>query len=234
MVKLIAMTTPVDITGDTNPVDVVETAACTCYNSKPDLCEHKVSHGCMKSGHLSVWEHISFTFKVGPVSRALLAQLSRHRHISLSVQSQRYVRVGDEAVFYVPAEVSKCNASKDKYVSAMESGIGQYAFLLKEYGIPLEDARNVLPQGFCTELVMTCNARALIEMSHKRLCTRAQKEIRDVFWEIKNELEKYCPEVARYMVPQCESSGVVYCPERDGCGIHMSADEINARLEKDE
>lgn len=234
MVKLIAMTTPVDITGDTNPVDVVETAACTCYNSKPDLCEHKVSHGCMKSGHLSVWEHISFTFKVGPVSRALLAQLSRHRHISLSVQSQRYVQVCEDVDYYIPEKVLGDKDARNYYKTSMSTGIDQYAFLLEECGVEIEDARNVLPQGICTELVMTCNARALIEMSHKRLCNRAQKEIRDVFWEIKDELEKYCPEVARYMAPQCESGGVVYCPERKGCGLHMSADEINARLEKDE
>ena len=46
----------------------------------------------VKSGHLSVLEHASFTFAVEGVSRALLAQLTRHRIASFSVQSQRYVK----------------------------------------------------------------------------------------------------------------------------------------------
>lgn len=45
---------------------------------------------CTISGHYSVLEHINFTFYVKDVSRALLAQISRHRHISMSCRSQRY------------------------------------------------------------------------------------------------------------------------------------------------
>ena len=45
----------------------------------------------MESGHLSVLEHASFTFAVEGISRVLLAQLTRHRIASFSVQSQRYV-----------------------------------------------------------------------------------------------------------------------------------------------
>lgn len=42
-------------------------------------------------GHLSPIEHASFTFGIEGVSRALLAQITRHRIASFSVQSQRYV-----------------------------------------------------------------------------------------------------------------------------------------------
>lgn len=45
----------------------------------------------LKMGHNSVMEHISFTFLIEGVSRTLLAQLTRHRIASFSVQSQRYV-----------------------------------------------------------------------------------------------------------------------------------------------
>ena len=59
----------------------------------------------MKSGHDSVSEHASFTFKIEGVSRVLLAQITRHRLASFSVQSQRYCGVTPEWV--VPPELEK-------------------------------------------------------------------------------------------------------------------------------
>ena len=71
-----------------NPLSVCERAASVCYNSRPTSI-FAIAKACKKSGHMSVLEHINFTFHITGVSRALLAQLSRHRHISLSVRSQR-------------------------------------------------------------------------------------------------------------------------------------------------
>ena len=53
-------------------------------------------------------------------------------------------------------------------------------------GVAPEDARAVLPNACCTELYMTANARALIEMSHLRMCKRAQREIRELFDKIRD------------------------------------------------
>ena len=55
-------------------------------------------------GHASPTEHASFTFAIEGVSRALLAQITRHRIASYSVQSQRYVRL-DDFRFVIPPEV---------------------------------------------------------------------------------------------------------------------------------
>lgn len=89
-VKLISYSQPVNSDGDKNPLSIAELAASVCYDSEP-TDTYRIVKGCKATGHRSVLEHISFTFEVSGVSRALLAQLSRHRHISLSVQSQRYV-----------------------------------------------------------------------------------------------------------------------------------------------
>ena len=57
------------------------------------------------SGHLSVLEHASFTFFVEGVSRALLAQVTRHRIASFSVQSQRYVSLADGFGYVIPPRI---------------------------------------------------------------------------------------------------------------------------------
>ncbi|MGN0631467.1 MAG: FAD-dependent thymidylate synthase, partial [Ruminococcus sp.] len=83
------------------PEKIVAAAAKLCYsdsgceNIMDGLDEEKTqSFVKMLSdmGHESPIEHVSFTFGIEGVSRALLAQITRHRHASFSVQSQRYVR----------------------------------------------------------------------------------------------------------------------------------------------
>ena len=70
-------------------------AAAVCTDSKnPDSALlHAVG-----SGHTSVLEHAVFTFRVEGLSRAALAQLTRHRLASYDVQSQRYVRIHGSAL----------------------------------------------------------------------------------------------------------------------------------------
>ncbi len=59
------------------------------------------------SGHLSVLEHASFTFGISGVSRALLAQLTRHRIASFSVQSQRYVSLEKGFGYVIPPRIKE-------------------------------------------------------------------------------------------------------------------------------
>ena len=69
--------------------------------------------GVIASGHLSVLEHASFTFLVEGVSRSLLAQLTRHRIASFSVQSQRYVSLKDRFSCVVPPRISALGPEKE-------------------------------------------------------------------------------------------------------------------------
>lgn len=215
-VELVAFTTGLE--------DVVEKAAAVCYNSKPTI-GHRIAAACARSGHMSVWEHISFTFHVSGVSRALLAQLSRHRHISLSVRSQRYN--SENGFSYVIPESAKRDPEIEHLVShAMKSARDHYQ-ALQECGAPNEDARAVLPNACCTELYMTANARALVEMSCLRLCARAQLEIRRLFQELKKEVYRVSPMVAGMMAPKCEQwPEAAFCTEEKGCGKHPKLREI--------
>lgn len=204
-----------------DPLHVVENCASVCYDSVPDKENHRITRNCIASGHLSVLEHISFTFHISGVSRSLLAQLTRHRHASFSVRSQRYCNeVGFEVV--VP-DACEGNADFNSAIDEMRYSYGK----MTGDGIRPEDARAVLPNACCTELCMTMNARALIEASHLRLCNRAQKEIRELFQRLKEEVECVCPEIAELMVPQCEKhKGYPFCTELKSCGKRPKIGEV--------
>lgn len=204
--------------------DVVERAAAVCYDSKPTK-GHRIAASCARSGHMSVWEHLNFTFHISDVSRALLAQLSRHRHISLSVRSQRYC--SEDGFSYVTPLTVEGNQSAKKEMFGIMYEAGKSYRSLQEKGIPNEDARAVLPNACCTELYMTANARALIEMSHLRLCSRAQLEIRELFLKLKELVGFVSPMVAAMMVPKCEQfQDAYFCTEEKGCGKHPKLQDI--------
>ena len=223
-VELIAYSMPVSGRYKCNPLmKVVEQCASVCYDSEPDFQDYHIAKGCAKTGHMSVFEHAYFTFHVAEISRACLAQLTRHRHFSFSVRSQRYC---DESTigYIIPPTVTK-----EQYEILMQSyddSIDKYAFLTSS-GMAKEDARMVLPNAAETELYMSMNARALIEASHLRLCNRAQEEIRTMFGKMKEEIKQVSPEIAEMMVPQCEvNPNYPFCTERESCGRHKKLSEV--------
>lgn len=223
-VELIAYTQWVDPEKDKNPLSIAEQAASVCYGSIPTNT-YKIAKGCKATSHNSVLEHISFTFHISGVSRALLAQLSRHRHISLSVASQRFINYknGFDYVnpFYAGTE------AHDAFDTVMEDTAEAYKTFSTYYGAQNEDARAVLPNACCTELYMTANARTLIEISWLRLCSRSQDEIREMFQEIKKQVATVAPEIAQWMVPQCEKNPKYpFCTEAKSCGRHPKLNEV--------
>ncbi|MFE6075592.1 FAD-dependent thymidylate synthase [Paenibacillus sp. NPDC057886] len=158
------------------------------------------------SGHTSTLEHISYTFSVEGVSRALLAQLTRHRHLSFSVQSQRYVRMGsDDKIggfeFVSPpslnGKVYPSNNEQDYYENCPATALYEEAMLdaqcaydrLREAGIPAEDARMVLPNAATTNVVLTGNLRTFLEFYKKRKHGKgAQWEVADLAEGIKESI----------------------------------------------
>lgn len=172
------------------------------------------------SKHTSTLEHLTFTFAIEGVSRALLAQLTRHRvGFSFSVQSQRYVRMGSDdrsgGFDYVVPEKVTSDKTADMYdfvygapitdrpateifAEAME--IAQQAYdKLREAGVPAEDARAVLPNAAATNLVMTANLRSLLEFYSKRKPGKgAQKEIAELAEALRQEVVNVEPWVDQF------------------------------------
>lgn len=172
----------------------------------------------VRSGHVSTVEHTTFTFAVESVSRALLAQLTRHRQLSFSVQSQRYNKFssdsrsgGFDAV--VPATISD-NVTEDEkrytdsvgmsytaqevFEQAMEWAQESYNALIA-CGVPQEDARAVLPNAATCNLVTSGNLRAWLEFYNKRKKGNgAQAEIAEFAEQIKNAIIEVEPWTAEY------------------------------------
>ena len=213
-----------------DPMAIAEQAASVCYDSKPTE-NLKIVKQCIASRHMSVLGRVSFTFHIQGISRACLAQLSRHRHISLSVRSQRYCRE-DDFQFVNPFPDGSFGAAE--FEEYMEDARANYADMVDD-GIKPEDARAVLPNACCTELYLTANARALIEMSHLRMCRRAQREIQELFYAIRSCLRHVSPIVAQNMVPSCQAhGGVPFCTERNSCGWYPKLSDLLCAQEDDE
>lgn len=183
-------------------------------------------------GHQSPIEHISFTFGIEEVSRTLLAQITRHRIASFSVQSQRYVKE-KQFSFVTPPEIAADPQASQLYQKAMKSAHDSYIELAeilqkKHYKEMLaqgmdekkaksssekkaiEDARFVLPNACDTKMILTMNARSLLNFFTLRCCNRAQWEIRDVATQMLQLVRPIAPTIFSKAGPGCLRGA---CPE---------------------
>jgi thymidylate synthase (FAD) len=164
----------------------------------------------LKFGHTSVIEHASFTFAISDVSRSLTHQLVRHRIASYSQQSQRYVNL-TEPNYVIPPSIQKNKKMKKTYEETMMTIWNQYNKLL-EMKIPAEDARYVLPNATCTNIMVTMNARSLQNFFELRCCLHAQWEIRTLANKMLREVRKIAPMIFKNTGPSCKTKGI--CPEQ--------------------
>lgn len=168
-------------------------------------------------GHESPMEHMTFTFGIENVSRALLAQITRHRMASFSVQSQRYVKETDFE-FIVPPAIAEDKAASEKYLQTMKDiakAYNELADILKTRYIgegmdaraaekkAIEDARFVLPNACTTKMIVTMNARSLLNFFKLRCCTRAQWEIRELATQMLMLVKEVAPCVFKNAGPAC-------------------------------
>jgi thymidylate synthase (FAD) len=176
-------------------------------------------------GHESPVEHASFTFGIEGVSRALLAQITRHRIASFSVQSQRYVSKCNFE-YILPPEIEAIPEAKEEFLAAMEEDARHYERLqtiLKEAHtkrliaegknekdaikaaekMANEDARFVLPNACDTRIIMTMNVRSLYNFFTLRCCNRAQWEIRELATQMLFLVKEAAPLLFKNAGPAC-------------------------------
>ena len=201
------------------PEKVIAAAAKLCYSKQADistllhdLTEDKVDAFVQKLeglGHASPFEHCAFTFAIEGVSRALLAQITRHRvGASFSVRSQRYCSE-DDFQYVIPESIKRHEKHCIRY-KALMADIQNFYNKLVELGVPKEDARMVLPNACHTRMIVTMNVRELWHFFNLRCCTRAQSEIR----ELANTMLKLCREASPLLFEHAGASCVKgYCPE---------------------
>ena len=224
-----------------NPDKVIAMAGKLCYSPVGvDELENKLDKESVDKfvnmlaslGHESPLEHCSFTFAVEGVSRVLLAQLTRHRLASFSVQSQRYVNLTDNFEFIVPQEIEKDSLLKERYLDAIRESVIAYNELTEilrnsyiEQGMKpnmadkkaIENARYVLPNSCETKIVFTMNVRSLYNFLALRECSRAQDEIQELASEMLKQLKEIAPILFKKAGAGCRRGR---CPEgKMTCGV---------------
>ena len=242
-----------------HPEKTIAAAAKLCYSSQgvdgllDGLTPEKTDsflHMLMQLGHESPIEHVTFTFAIEGVSRSLLAQITRHRMASFSVQSQRYVAEHDFGIV-VPPEIEAIPEAMAEFNAAMEEDLRHYNKLtdilkakhkaemiadgMDEKAADraaekkaIEDARYVLPNACETKMIMTMNARSLHNFFAHRCCNRAQWEIRDVADQMLELVLEVAPHLFKKAGPPCVRGG---CPEgKMSCGMVMQMREKYSKI----
>jgi thymidylate synthase (FAD) len=161
----------------------------------------------LEVGHLSVLEHANATFYVTGVSRSLTHELVRHRHLSFSQLSQRYVPEHDAAMV-APAVIADDPELREAFEAAAGASVRAYAALLKRLEDRLDDphtsatlrrkqarqaARAVLPNATETRIVVTGNYRAWRHFIATRASEHADVEIRGLAVDCLRELVRVAP-----------------------------------------
>ena len=215
------------------PEKIIALAARVCYSDRADIMD--ISNDMKKedieryvkmiinSQHHSVLEHVSFTFSIEDVSRAVLAEITRHRiGIAFSVRSQRYCNEFN-AQFVVPEELLITeDMDEDKKLPGIifDQAIdnAQFAYrdmISKDIKVSKQSARYVLPNATCTRMILTANARELLHIFALRSCARALPEIQVLSNKMISLVRKAAPIIFEKAGPSCLQLG--YCPENDKC-----------------
>ena len=223
------------------PEETIALAAKLCYSKSTisDLKE-KISQKdqsefikkLMDMGHESVLEHVSFTFGVEGVSRVLLAQLTRHRIASFSVQSQRYVSYENGFGYIIPESIIALGEEAvnkfSEQMNTLEKWYTDWQKLLGKGEKSNEDARFVLPNACETRIILTMNVRELRHFFSLRMCSRAQWEIRKMAEEMFRLCFETAPALFMNAGPACLRGK---CPEGEkSCGQAVSIREEREAL----
>lgn len=229
------------LTHTPDPDKIVAIAARQCYsaNNSSGIAEKlstedigKFIQKLFTLGHYSPFEHVTFTFAIDGVSRALSHQLVRHRIASYSQRSQRYVSER-EFEYVTPKNILNNQKAINVYNDIMDKIEEAYG-ILRSKGVPKEDARFVLPNACTTKIIVTMNARSLFNFFSHRCCNRAQWEIREMAKLMLQEVKKVAPNIFKNSGAACISLG--YCPEGEmSCGLFPILDnyKINSDIKED-
>jgi len=156
-----------------------------------------------RKGHFGPLEHPSITIAIKGISRVTMAQLTRHRHATFDVQSQRYVDFSskEDPVVEPLSLVDPDHATRSGEVGLDEEQLELYRAIFEstnndafEYykemvdeGIPKEDARFMLPVGTKVNMTLTVNARTMLHIANLRERANSQWEIRELTNKIIDE-----------------------------------------------
>ncbi|MDK8593459.1 FAD-dependent thymidylate synthase [Corynebacterium accolens] len=151
-------------------------------------------------GHWSIAEHATATLYFTGVSRAFLAELTRHRHLSFSVESQRFINANDANIVLPPAVRELDKEDQDWFLLLAEESIEDYKAIQADLDhLPKkqrnEAARGLLPNCVETRMVVTGNLRAWREVIQRRTQPDADAEIQQVMRLAAQQLRPIAPTI---------------------------------------
>lgn len=208
----------------------IESAGRTCYQSFKGRITYNSAEKFIsmitKRGHLSVIEHSSLTVRFKNVSRGFTHELVRHRLAAFSQESTRYVdyaRRGENvdldkfqvSIIAPPHqdEKSKVKLGDGREMSFEDMGeeVEEYYRALRKAGWVPQDARQILPIGLRSEIVVTANFREWLHIMYMRTSEFAHWEIRAVMVELLKELKGLLPPIfATFKIKGKLPDGVEY------------------------
>lgn len=149
-------------------------------------------------GHFSIAEHATATLYFTGVSRAFLAELTRHRHLSFSVESQRFINANDANIMLPPAVLYSDEETQDRFIWSANESLKWYedtqiAFRKLPKKQRNEAARGLLPNCVETRMVVTANLRAWHEVIQRRTQPDADAEMQQVMRLAAQELHTVSP-----------------------------------------
>ena len=170
-----------------NAEEFIGKCASICYDSSTDsgACIKRAA-ACVSKGHLATLRFAHATFLVKGISRACSHQFVRSKHLDFLQRSQRYCNEEDVKFIYPSID--------HIYDCAYQVALGYYKILIAD-GVKKEDARFVLPEATCTELIVTGNLQAWLDFINLRSGKEVQWEIRNVARTINSILAKECPNI---------------------------------------
>lgn len=171
----------------------IERCGRVCYQSQPKDDPESFVRMLIKRGHESVIEHVSLTFHI-ICDRAIMAELTRHRLASYSIESTRYVKYDEIEVIGLTPYNNHWGMHAEKFY--------QWAV---EHGTPPEEARSVLPLCLKSELYMTANLREWRHILKLRTSNHAHPQMLFVAGQILNILRDKLPVIVEDIQPCSQS-----------------------------
>jgi thymidylate synthase (FAD) len=205
-VKLISITSP-QIEGLETPEDLISYCARVSNPSNQLNTETspRLLSYCIKHGHWSIFEMVDMCVEI-KTSRAIAAQILRHRSFSFQEFSQRYSQVTEIEPIQLRKQAEKNRQSSEEVIDdvvlnnvvqySIKQSLQTYEKLIQQ-GVAKEQARMVLPLATQSTLYMKGSVRSWVHFLQLRTKEDTQKEHRDIAFEIQKLFIKQFPNVSQ-------------------------------------
>lgn len=186
------------------PRKLLSSALQTCMKKDIDesgLVSKKLLRYLMTANHMSPLEQATMTIIVKGMSRSLLAQVTRQRTFSFASSSQHYQNYS-----YYPVVIHKDHKDNRTLVHSLSEAIRNYSMLVNQ-GLPVHEARQVLPNASAVNLQITADARNMVYFFNQRLCKRNVAEMINFAQTWHSVAKSWFPELFNLVGPQCGLTG---------------------------